>query len=376
MSCLIIGNHTQGLGILRSLAETGDTLHLVNDKSISLSRFSKYLKKYHMLPRGTLKEIYIKENSEDLFELICRIIPKGAGWPAFCINEDLVYFLNKYEEAFEGRLVIPDNPFMDIIDKYRFAKEMEKIGLSSPKAFLLSSFDCKLLLKGQYVCKGRIGNRFRNLTSLKGKLVKDRNDLERIEQSLGRNILKDDVLVQEKLRENSKVYSCCGLAVEGKLYRHFQYVKLRQHPDQFGTGTFLKSIWNQDILGFTMKIIGHFSYTGIFEIEYLIDNDGYCVLEMNPRTWKSIHFATLCGQNMCLEYYKYLLHRKIPFENMDYSIGKTWTDLGTDIPMLLKTGAWRNPRYSRNTFFCVANRKDPLPFIMEIILAPLIKMDF
>ena len=54
---VIIGNHTQGLGILRSAAEIGSRVFVVNDKHISITRFSKYLYAYKRLPRGTLASL-------------------------------------------------------------------------------------------------------------------------------------------------------------------------------------------------------------------------------------------------------------------------------------------------------------------------------
>lgn len=373
MCVLILGNHTQGLGIIRSLSRIGLDIHLVNDRVISLSRFSKYLTKYHSLKKNALKFIYLPENEAILLDFINQLIPKGAEWPVFSVNEDIIHFLYQNRPSFGGRLWIPDNPIMDIVDKYRFSQEMEKIGLLTPKTYLLSNFNDILLKKSAYLCKGRIGNRFRNISNLKGRLVKNTADLKSLRRSISKSMSENDVLVQEKIHQNSEVYSCCGLAIEGKLYRYFQYVKLRQHPDEFGTGTFLKSIRDPIILEQALLILKHFFYTGIFEIEFIRNEDGlYSVLEMNPRTWKSIHFATQCGQNICAEYVKYIRIGMIPNKNYNYAVDKTWVDLGTDIPMLLKNGPFAYPGYDRNIFFSVLDRKDLLPFLMEILLAPFI----
>jgi predicted ATP-grasp superfamily ATP-dependent carboligase len=204
--------------------------------------------------------------------------------------------------------------------------------------------------------------------------VRGWRDLESIRSRIDGYMAVSDVLVQEKLRQNDEVMSCCGFSVHGELVRHFQYVKLRQHPDEFGTGTFLKSIYNDQLLAISRKIIKHFDYTGIFEIEFLRNGDQWVVLEMNPRTWKSIHFATLCGQNMCTAYADYCRTGSVPETELDFETGKTWVDLGTDIPMLFKNRSWAHAGYSRDTYFCVLSSSDPLPFIMEIILSPFIAM--
>ena len=374
MNCLILGNHTQGLGILRSLHKMGTYLHLVNDRLISLSRFSLCLNHYHRLNRDTLKEVYLTQNEKRLRCFIEHLVPKRSRWPVFCVNEDLVYFLYRNREALAERLAIPCNSIPDIIDKHRFLKEMDVLGLSIPKTHLFSEFDPSLLQKGSYLCKGRLGNRFRTISRVKGMIIRDRGDLESIRRAISSHLSEDDVLIQEKIQQNGHVLSSCGFSVAGELIRHFQYVKIRQHPDEFGTGTFLKSIYNAALIDITLRIIKHFRYTGIFEIEFVRDRGKYIIIEMNPRTWKSIHFATLCGQNMCAAYAEYCHSGRVPKPELGFAVEKTWVDLGTDIPMLLKGGAWRHPEYDRNTFFCVLSVSDPLPFLMEIALAPLIKL--
>ena len=357
-----------------SLAPTGTHPHLINDQHVALARFSRYLNHYHRLPRSTLKTVYKQEKTETLVGAIQEIVQPGAGCPVFCVHEDLVSFLYRNRLRLESRLAIPENPILDIIDKYRFAQAMQQIGLHTPRTYLLTEFDADLLSSGAYLCKGRMGNRFRNFSSLKGMQVCNRRDMDDIHSRIDGHMATSDVLVQEKLHQNDKVMSCCGFSVHGELVRHFQYVKLRQHPDEFGTGTFLKSIFNDQLLKASCRIIKHFSYTGIFEIEFLRDDDRWVVLEMNPRTWKSIHFATLCGQNMCAAYADYCLRGSVPEPKLDFDAGKTWVDLGTDIPMLFKSRSWKNHGYGKNTYFCVLNPQDPLPFIMEVLLAPFIAL--
>jgi predicted ATP-grasp superfamily ATP-dependent carboligase len=226
------------------------------------------------------------------------------------------------------------------------------------------------------VCKGRIGNKFRNTLSRKGILISNQQAFERFKNSI-KGLLEDtDVVIQERLDNNKEVISCCGFAIDGKVYRKFQYVKLRQHPNEFGTGTFLKSIKNDEIFELSKVLIKHFNYTGIYEIEYIRDAEGkYFVIELNPRTWKSIDFATRCGQNLCAIHYDFMKNQIVPKVNYEYALDRTWADLGTDIPIIFRNRLWGNIGYTRDTFHCVLDHRDPLPFIMEVLLAPLIFFD-
>ena len=372
MDCLILGNHTQGLGVIRSLRNSGYKVHMVNDVHVCLSRFSRYLKSYHILPKSTFSQVHEPDVAQFLVQKLLSIAFGFDKVILFCMDEDLIHFVYSHKQALAKRFIIPENDIISIIDKYTFAKAMENIGLSSPETFLLS--DISRLpdqTNKRYLYKGRRGVRFKKLMKSKGAEISSSKDLDGLRATILSKIEESDVLIQGKLENNKEVLSCCGLAVDGKLLRVFQYVKLRQHPNEFGTGTFLKSIRDDRITDMSMRILEHFSYTGIFEIEFVLSRDGSChVLEMNPRTWKSINYATDCGQNLCLAYCDYLLKGIMPEKNFDYQVGRYWVHLSQDIYMLVKNKQW--PGYSLKMSCCVFDTKDPLPFVVEILLMPLI----
>lgn len=373
MSCLIIGNHTQGLGILRCLSQINVETNLINEQKISLSRFSKYLTKYHFIKRKTIQNLYKPQNTEYLLQILTRMVTDNQRWVLFGINEDIINFIYQNRTELEKNYLIPNNKIDLIIDKYKFADEIIKIGLPTPKTFLLKDFKKNVFKEGDFVCKGRLGNKYKNITSEKGKEIKTGQDLDKFRIHISVLLNEDEIIVQEKIRNNHRVLSCCGLAIKGEIFQNFQYIKLRQHPNEFGTGTFLKSIENREVFTQSVAIIKHFEYTGIYEIEYILDTNGkYYVIEMNPRTWKSIHFAQDCGQNLCATYYNYMIKGIIPEYNFDYSIGKTWVDLGTDLPLLIKNRQFKNLGYNKDTFYCVLDFSDIIPFIAGIFLFPFI----
>ena len=370
---LVLGNHTQGLGVIRSLRYSGYSVHMVNDKHICLSRFSRYLTRYHLLPRNTLSNVHRPSVARFLVYELLKIAADSSKTVVFCMDEDLIQFIYENKVALSSKFIIPDNDIDGISDKYLFAKALDAIGIPGPKTMLLS--DIQELPKAYdvhpFLYKGRSGIRLKNLLNSKCAEISSSDDLARLRGTIKGKIAEHEVLIQQKLQNNTEVASCCGLAICGDLRRIFQYVKLRQHPDEFGTGTFLKSIRDHRLTEMTLKIVDHFSYTGIFEIEFIMDNDGsYNVLEMNPRTWKSIHFATDCGQNLCRAYCDYLLRGIMIEKDFKYEEGRFWVHLSTDMAMLIKNRGKR--KYNRNMSFCVWDSRDPLPFFVESLLMPLL----
>ena len=74
----------------------------------------------------------------------------------------------------------------------------------------------------------------------------------------------------------------------------FAYEKLRQHPAQFGTGTCLRSIHAGALMPLAeIGCCGGHVLPGSLRSSLVLDSrtNTYKVVEMNPRTWKSIHFA-------------------------------------------------------------------------------------
>lgn len=93
------------------------------------------------------------------------------------MNEDIGYFLYQNRALLEGRLLIPDNQILTLIDKYRFAEQIEKIGLPTPKTYVMASIDEGKVDVTKFLSKGRVGNRFRNISGHKVHLIHTDGDL-------------------------------------------------------------------------------------------------------------------------------------------------------------------------------------------------------
>ena len=82
MPCLIIGDHTQGLGIIRCLAKRRRYRPvMIWDRAVSLSRFSRHLHTYRRIRRGTMQDVYTPAASARLLAAIEALVPAGGRWP-------------------------------------------------------------------------------------------------------------------------------------------------------------------------------------------------------------------------------------------------------------------------------------------------------
>jgi hypothetical protein len=366
---VIIGNHTQGLGIVRSAAVAGGQVWVVNDRTISLTRFSKYLSGYKQIRRGTLACLSDTEASEELLEALFAL---PVTYPAllFGVNEDISDFIYRHSKLLKGKYFIPDVRLDKIYDKHAFNSLLPNS--AQIRSFLCSETKIQFLDEhDRFILKGRQGNAFRRITGQKA--VRLDGFAEHHRERLFRALPLDQIMIQEIVETDMPVVSVCSFSLNGQISAIFGYEKLRQHPTNFGTGTYLRSIRVDPLQSLTEQILKTLQFTGISEIEFIYDRRTGTpkVIEMNPRTWKSIHFASQCGQNLVARYLTYVATGRAE-PDYGYMDDQYWADLATDIPQILRERLWG---YNRAFFECTWDRSDPWPTLVLWTVFPLIALE-
>jgi predicted ATP-grasp superfamily ATP-dependent carboligase len=367
---VVIGDHTQGLGIVRSASMARGAVWVVNDKYISLARFSRYLAGIKQIRRGTLGRLECHECAETLRNTLLEIPFDGLA-VLFGVNEDIIRFIHQNRTALGSKYFIPNVNYESIYDKFQFNNLLPEA--AKIHTCLCSEIDLGALERPQdYILKGRSGNVFRQITAQKAIRVCDLGLSD--QKRLFAQMAPEQIVVQEIIETDRPVLSVCSFSVNGKVVNQFGYEKLRQHPNRFGTGTYLRSTSIEEHRPAAEYILSRLDFTGISEIEFIHDpkTDSYKIIEMNPRTWKSVHFATQCGQNLVAQYVKYLENGRLE-QAKSYDLGRYWADLATDIPQMIRE--LRFWRYHPGFFECTWDPADPLPAIVLWTMFPLIAIE-
>jgi D-aspartate ligase len=369
-TAVIIGDHTQGLGIARSAAMAGAPVWIVNDKCISLARFSRHLTGYKQLRPATLSQIAQTECAMHLRETLLELPVEGPA-ALFGVNEDIMWFIHRNRATLQTKYSIPEIPFERIYDKYAFNMLLpETVRLDTR---LCSEIDVSAVDHPQcFILKGRFGNAFRQTTGQKAILLNQIALHKR--PGLFAKLAADQIVLQKIIETSRPVVSVCSFSVKGQMVGHFGYEKLRQHPNRFGTGTYLRSICVDRFMQMAEHILKRLNFTGISEIEFIHDPESgdYKVIEINPRTWKSIHFATQCGQNLVAMYLSRIADGRTE-SSAEYAKDRYWADLAMDIPQMFRERKiWG---YHRGFFECTWDRIDPLPAVILWTLFPVIALE-
>jgi predicted ATP-grasp superfamily ATP-dependent carboligase len=369
-AAVVIGDHSQGLAVVRSAGETGASVWVVNDSALALSRFSRYLSGYTRLQRRTLHQLDEQRAANALLSVLLDL---PVRYPAvlFGVDEDITRFIHLHRDSLKSKYFVPDVPLGLIYDKYVFNATLPEDVRTDTR--LATEIDAVAGLHSDgHILKGRNGNAFRRITGRKALRLSDLTERERA--ALFTKIAPDQVIVQEVIQSDLPVVSICSFSVNGQIAGLFAYEKLRQYPDQFGTGTYLRSTRMPVLERVAETIIGIFNYTGISEIEFVRDrrNNRHRVIEMNPRTWKSVYFATKCGQNLVAKYLQFVGTGETSVDG-DYASDRYWVDLATDIPQMFREK--RVFRYARGLYECTWERSDPAPALALWTLFPLIAVE-
>jgi D-aspartate ligase len=378
IGAVVIDGHYQGLGILRSLGRQNIPTYLL-DTGMCIARISRYTNRFskcpdvknHSLFLEYMKDLAIKKNIKE--------------WLIYPNDDETVYFLSKYKEQLEEYYRVT-TPSWDII-KYAYDKALtyqlaEQHGIAIPRTYYPRNIEELSQLEVEYpvIIKPSIKVPFYNVTKKKAVMVKSKEELfSEFRKAIEIIDPSQTLLVQQLIPGRSKnLFSVGSLSKNGEILARVVVQRLRQHPMDFGhSTTYAKTVDLPELEENASKILAAMGYSGLSEVEFIQDpKDGqYKLLEINARPWGWHTIAIGAGVDLPYLSYQDMLGEKIVTGNL--SKETKWFHLITDIPTAfteLFRGRMKLKEYlvsfKGKKEFAVFSLKDPLPFIMELVLLP------
>lgn len=380
---IVIGDHVQALGIIRSLGRHGIPVYLLHDKNLCIGRFSRYTKRFIKIPTPN--------NEQEFVDFMTKLANKEQleGWILMPTNDAWVYVLSRHKEALEDYYKV-STPSWDIV-KFAYNKKRtymiaEMNDIPIPKTFYPENIESVHEeindLQFPVIIKGAIGHNFYRKTGVKVLLAKSQDELIRQYTNHSSIIDPSETVVQEIIPGNSSTFSFCSFR-NSRLMGYWTGLKIREHPMGFGTGTFAQSVKVPELFEFGERFLKAINYYGISEIEFKKDpRDGqYKLIEMNARTWLWHSLAIRCGVDL-----PYLLYKDMTGEEltpaMSFKEGVKWVHVYTDLWVAVKEMLKGNLKV-RDYFkslrgekeFAIFSLDDPLPFLCETLMLPYLWID-
>ena len=378
---IVIGDHVQALGIIRSLGRRNIPVYLLHDKSFCIGRFSKYTKKFIKCPDIN--------NSSMLVDFLVEFAKKEKAndWILIPTNDAAVYTLSKNKKILEEYYKVP-TPSWDIV-KFAYNKKLtyqlaEKNNIRIPKTIYPDSLDTlKAMLSDiefPVIINPAIMHHFYEKT--KTKVFKANTEDELIRAYIRASSILDpsEIMVQEVIPGGpTHLYSFCSFFKQKKVLGMCIGRRSRQRPMDFGkASTFVESVHMPELIEFGTILLNTVNYDGLSEVEFKEDpRDGkFKLLEINARTWLWHTLAIRCGVDFPYLLYKDMIGENVvPIDSFKENIKwvHIYTDLSTAIREIIK-GNLRVSSYLESLKgdkeFGVLSPDDPLPFIAETIMLP------
>lgn len=332
---IVIEGHVQGLSNTRALGEAGIPV-IVVDKNNCLARYSKYCQKFFYCP-----DFISEEFAPFLVELAQK--ESLSCWVLMPSNDHAVYSISKNKQELEQyfKIIAPNIETLDqIYDKSRLLTLAKEVNVPIPETQYFTSInetiDAKL--KFPLITKGRFGLTFYKSLGKKAFLSDSENELRDHLKQIQDKYHVDKTFTQELIPFNgsNKTISFTAFSVDGEIKTFWIGEKVREHPIQFGTATFARSIHKPELVEPSQRLLKALNYTGVCEIEYLLDprNGLYKLIEINARTWLWVGLAKNCGVNYALYIYNYLNNIGTQYP-ANYTLGVNWVNYVTDTPYSL-----------------------------------------
>ena len=286
---LLSGDHYNPLGVVRSLGEKGiRPIVILNSKRPHLINVSKYPQKIHLV-----------NSAEEGVILLLKLYSNEQYKPfVYSCSDDVCCLLDSY--------------YNELVDKFFFfhGKEQGIISYYLDKANINDiaiKYGC-IFLKFEILNKGELPKNLKypvltkamnsTLYAWKNEMHICNNSEELLEAY--KSIRSDRILVQEYIKKKNEL--CIdGFSINnGKdVYIPYYTNYLRFSDLSYGAYMSIKPFNQNYIYKAVKKILSEIGYTGIFEVEFLIDNKNKLhFLEVNFRNSTWSYGYTYGGYNM------------------------------------------------------------------------------
>lgn len=285
---LLVPDHTNPLGIVRSLGEEGiKPIVLLYTRNPILVNKSKYVGELHQF-----------SNLDEAFEYLVSHYGNEEYKP-FIYNgsDDVTLLLDTHYEELKDKFYFTNGQgcLEKYLQKFDITQAAEECGMKIPKEELLSVGELPKTLKYPVFTKAAT-------STIKGGWKKQAHICNNEEELLAvyKTINTDKILVQEYVQKKNEL--CInGMSISGGAKNVIPYVcsYYRLRPDSYGGYEFLFP-FNDEILAEKIsKLLKVTHFSGIFDIEFLIgEDDELYFMEINFRNSGCSYACTDGGFNL------------------------------------------------------------------------------
>jgi D-aspartate ligase len=345
---IVIGGDCGALGVVRSLGRAGIPCFFLKGKN-PLAGLSRYTTHRSAWPGP--------EHPDAASWLIDLADRRGLhGWTLFPNADDEVRLISQHHAELSSTYRLCTPPWETtkwLADKKLTYEKAAAVGIDYPRTYALSdpaglaALDCPFPL----ILKPAIKQGHNLLTQSKVWRVNDRDMLRRVFNDAVSMAGAGGLIMQELVPgDGFTQFSYAAVCQEGLPVVSMVARRTRQHPANFGTGTFVETIDNAQVEAQAETLLKAIGYSGMVEMEFKLDaRDGsYKLLDVNPRTWTWNSLGAPAGVDFPLTMWRLAQGETLPRRRA--RSGAAWIYFSRDWPEALRemmTGKLSPAQYLR-----------------------------
>ncbi len=374
------GSDTNWLGTARSLGKMGVPVIRLSPKSWYQSKYCSTV----ISPRISQEPQKYLEFLLTLGEQLSR---RGAPRPFLMpASDNALILLSKNESELKEYFVsvVPNwNCVEKIIDKSKTYSAAKKLGIRVPETYTLEDLDSlnEIAETVSFPCLVKPAYSHIFTVKFKKKLYEVSSKEQLISTCEPLLVQGHKLLLQEKIVGSDDCifdFSTC-FNENSEPLTLFTQRKLRQHPPNFGIGSFGESVWEPRIIDPGLRLLKGIGFYGVAMVEFKKDarTGDYVLIEINGRSSTRMYLATACGLNIPYILYKDLMVEKqerVKNYECKYKVGIKWVHLKLDFLTMMKkrkmaeitVANWLRSLMIGKKVYGVFSLDDPAPFFSEV----------
>lgn len=379
------------IGLVRSLGEMNIPLFVGSETRENISIHSRYVKQSY---------IFSKYDTIEFINELCELGQYFSKKPVIFSDDDRALLnISQNRERLEKYYLFlyPERDMVNnILDKERFSELAEKHNLPVPDSYRLNSVNdfSAVASHVKFPCIIKPiqrhfwwGEEFRRVVGFYKKAIKCRDfeELETVHQKISQ--INPGVILQEYIEGGDDRHYSANLFVDshGDLQGHFIARKKRIYPITAGTGTYVETLDNEEVLEASLNVIEKLELKGLINVQFKQDSrtGDYNLLEIHARNSLWSLLGAKAGANLAHRYFRYLVDGRLDDKPVKAVPKVKYFNLPKDLRALrdyqaegvLTFGEWLNS-LKGDKVFAVLSTKDLMPFLFLLWFFASTRMKF
>lgn len=375
---VILGSHIQALGLARQAHAIGVRAILMIPDKYSVAYYS-----------NTISRTVLYESLEDLYRHICFYKTIEKENLLFPTNDEMIEFLSIHYDEFNNSFFmgIPNPGIIELFNNKRNSYQFcEANQIPCPHSWYPNSIkeieQIAERINYPVIIKPSVMYSFHRLFGKKAFRCNNKDELIERAKMISKQFALDKILIQEFLCGGPKyLYSYGTFAVNGIPKASIMANRIRQNPMDFGNSTtFAITCDIPEIKQSAEYILNLTKYFGLAELEFMYDMNSnvYKFIEVNTRAWKWHSISNQLGFSFLVEMIHFF-NGEVVESQFNFTKRVAWTERLTDFTIILKElikgrislfAAIQS--YRINKEYAVWSSKDVKPFLMYLLLSPIL----